>query len=200
MKKIIIFGHGGQAKVVLDCIKLIKDYKVIGFISDKNYSFSFSKQIKYLGSMKDLNTIIKKYNSKNLFGIIGIGDNIKRKKNLDFFLKNLDSSKYRVNFDTKGSCNYAFPLVLKEPKAKNWIKLSYTMNKKKIEFRKGNAGGGNQLRQPYIKNLKIKYQLNNFKHVDHMHFFSCYIGNYPSLKLKKIKQICMILNSISYDF
>ena len=127
-------------------------------------------------------------------------NNIKRRKNLDFFLKNLDSSKYRVNFDTKGSCNYAFPLVLKEPKAKNWIKLSYTMNKNKIEFRKGNAGGGNQLRQPYIKNLKKKYQLNNFKHVDHMHFFSCYIGNYPSLKLKKIKQICMILNSISYDF
>ena len=35
MKKIIIFGFGGQAKVVLDCIKLIKDYKVIGFISNR---------------------------------------------------------------------------------------------------------------------------------------------------------------------
>ena len=39
--------------------KLIKDYKVIGFISDKNYSFSFSKQIKYLGSVKNINKIIK---------------------------------------------------------------------------------------------------------------------------------------------
>ena len=29
---------------------------------------------------KFLNKIIKNYNSENLFGIIGIGDNIKRKK------------------------------------------------------------------------------------------------------------------------
>ena len=84
MKKIIIFGYGGQAKVVLDCIKLIKGYKAIGYISDKNYNSSFSKQIKYLGLIKDLNKIIKNYNSENLFGIIGIGDNIKRKK---IFLK-----------------------------------------------------------------------------------------------------------------
>ena len=80
MKEIIIFGCGGQAKVVLDCIKLIKGYKAIGFIDDKQYSLSFSKQIRYLGLIKDLNKIIKNHNSKNLFGIIGIGDNIERKK------------------------------------------------------------------------------------------------------------------------
>lgn len=80
MKKIIIFGRGGQAKVILDCIKLLKGHKAIGFISDENYSTSFAKQIKYLGTVKDLNKIIKKYNLKSLFGIIGIGDNILRKK------------------------------------------------------------------------------------------------------------------------
>jgi sugar O-acyltransferase (sialic acid O-acetyltransferase NeuD family) len=80
MKKIIIFGKGGHAKIVLDTIKLIKNYKAIGFISDKEYSTSFSKQIKYLGLIKDLNKIIKKQNSKDLFGIIGIGNNIMRKK------------------------------------------------------------------------------------------------------------------------
>ena len=80
MKKIIIFGRGGQAKVVLDCIKLMKNCKAIGFISDKNYNPLFSKQIKYLGPIKDLNKIIKNHNSKNLFGIIAIGDNTKRKK------------------------------------------------------------------------------------------------------------------------
>ena len=46
MKKIIIFGRGGQAKVVLDCIKKMKGCKAIGFISDKNYSYWFSKEIK----------------------------------------------------------------------------------------------------------------------------------------------------------
>ena len=80
MKKIIIFGRGRHAKVVLDCIKLIKNYKAIGFISDKDHSSSFSKQIKYLGPIKDLNKIVKNNNSKNLFGIIGVGDNIMRKK------------------------------------------------------------------------------------------------------------------------
>ena len=87
MKKIIIFGRGGQAKVVLDCIKLMKGCGVIGFISDKNYSYWFSKEIKYLGAIKDLNKVIKNYNTKNLFGIIAIGDNSKRKKiSLNFFL------------------------------------------------------------------------------------------------------------------
>jgi len=64
MKKIIIFGFGGQARVVLDCIKLIKDYRVMGFISNKNYSPSFSKQVKYLGSFENLNKIIKNHDSK----------------------------------------------------------------------------------------------------------------------------------------
>jgi acetyltransferase EpsM len=80
MKKIIIFGFGGQAKMVLDCIKLTKDYKVIGFVSDKNYNPSFSKQIKYLGSFENLSKIIKNNGPKNLFGIIGVGDNMMRKK------------------------------------------------------------------------------------------------------------------------
>jgi acetyltransferase EpsM len=80
MKKIIIFGRGGQARVVLDCIKLMKGCRAIGFISDKNYSHLFSKQIKYLGAIKDLNKVIKNHNAKNLFGVIAIGDNSKRKK------------------------------------------------------------------------------------------------------------------------
>ena len=73
------------------------------------------------------------------------------------------------------------------------------LKKNNIEFRRGNAGGGNQLRQPYLKNFTKKLKLNNFQEVDHIHFFSCYIGNYPSLNLLKVKKICSILNSINYD-
>ena len=51
-----------------------------------------------------------------------------------------------------------------------------------IEFRRGNAGGGNQLRQPYLKNYVKKINLKKFNEVDHVHFFGYYIGNYPSLK------------------
>ena len=70
------------------------------------------------------------------------------------------------------------------------------MEKKGIEFRRGNAGGGNQLRQPYLKKYLKKVNLRNFKEIEHVHFFGYYIGNYPSLKLKKVKKICSILNSI----
>ena len=111
----------------------------------------------------------------------------------------MNQSKYRTDFDLRGNCNYSFPVILKKASFNDWKKLSSTLKNKKIEYRKGNAGGGNQLRQPYLKNFRKKYNLKNFKQVDHIHFFSCYIGNYPSLNTKKIKKICSILNSIKYD-
>ena len=46
MKKIIIFGCGGHAKIVLDCIKLGKNCTPIGFIDNKNYDLTLSKKIK----------------------------------------------------------------------------------------------------------------------------------------------------------
>ena len=69
--------------------------------------------------------------------------------------------------------------------------------KKKIEFRRGNAGGGNQLRQPYLKNYVSKKMIKSFPKVDHIHFFGYYIGNYPSLEKDKILKICKILNSLN---
>ena len=71
------------------------------------------------------------------------------------------------------------------------------LKKNNIEFRRGNAGGGNQLRQPYLKNIiKIK-SFKAFKNVEQVHFFGYYIGNYPSLNNQKILQITKILNNIS---
>mgnify|MGYP004253405707 CR=1 FL=1 len=72
------------------------------------------------------------------------------------------------------------------------------MTKNNIEFRRGNAGGGNQLRQPYLKDIvKIK-NLKSFKNVEQVHFFGYYIGNYPTLSHEKIKKICNILNKIRF--
>ena len=111
----------------------------------------------------------------------------------------IKSSFYRTDFFLKGCSNYAFPLVLKKANFKNRDLLEKIMLKNKIEFRRGNAGGGNQLRQPYLKNFLKKVNLNNFKQVDHIHFFGYYIGNYPSLKKEKILEICKILNNIDYE-
>ena len=70
------------------------------------------------------------------------------------------------------------------------------MKKNNIEFRRGNAGGGNQLRQPYLKKYLKKINLSKYKNVEHIHFFGYYIGNFPSLKKNKIVQICKVLNQV----
>tara|TARA_Y100000590_G_scaffold363795_1_gene421664 strand:- start:16420 stop:17598 length:1179 start_codon:yes stop_codon:yes gene_type:complete len=124
-------------------------------------------------------------------------NNKKRKKNFNFFLKLIDKNKYRTDFDIKGSCNYAFPVILRKANLKSRDNFEKILLKNKIEFRRGNAGGGNQLRQPYLKKFTKNINLNNFKEVDHIHFFGYYIGNYPSLNKDKIKKICKILNGIS---
>jgi len=122
--------------------------------------------------------------------------NKKRQKNFDFFLKLLDKKKFRTNFYTSGSCNYAFPVIIRKRDYKFRDLFENKLKKYGIEFRRGNAGGGNQLRQPYLKSYLKKIKLSNFKEVDHIHFFGYYIGNYPSLNFTKIRKLTEILNSI----
>ena len=125
-------------------------------------------------------------------------NNKKRIKNFKFFLKLLDENKYFKNYDLKGSCNYAFPIILKTKSLKKRDNFEKVLTKYNIEFRRGNAGGGNQLRQPYLrKYLKVK-SFKNFNNVEQVHNFGYYIGNYPSLKNAKIKKICKILNKIKF--
>ena len=69
------------------------------------------------------------------------------------------------------------------------------MSDEKIEFRQGSAGGGNQLRQPYLKKL-LGDTYKNYPEVDHIHFHGFYIGNFPSLEERKIIKLCNILNSV----
>ena len=175
-----------------------------------------------IGDKKIENKIIKKYpklspkfiflypayNFRNneIGAVIGINqlksldkNNKIRNKNFKFFLKNLNSFYYKTNFILSGVSNYAFPLILNKASFKNRDKLEHVLKKNKIEFRRGNAGGGNQLRQPYLKKIIKKNNLKNFKETDHVHFFGYYIGNYPSLRIEKIKKICSILNSINYE-
>ena len=148
------------------------------------------------------------YNVRNneISAVVGINqlkrldkNNKIRNINLKYFLKNLDNAHYQTNFDLEGCSNYAFPLVMNKKSFINREKLENRLKEFKIEFRRGNAGGGNQLRQPYLKNFVNKNMIKKFKHVDHIHFFGYYIGNYPSLKKEKIYKICQILNSINYD-
>mgnify|MGYP001308869835 FL=1 len=119
-----------------------------------------------------------------------------RAKNFNLFIKNLDDSKYFTDFNFKDNSNYAFPIILKTKNLKKRDYFEKRLKMANIEFRRGNAGGGNQLRQPYLKKFIKKINFANFKNVDRLHFFGYYIGNYPTLEKKKIIMICKFLNKI----
>ena len=123
-------------------------------------------------------------------------NNKSRRENLDLFLKNLDPAKYRTDFDTAGSCNYAFTLVLKNPDAVLCENVMQTLRQREVEFRRGTSGGGNQLRQPYLKKIVGEREYENYPQVDHVHFYGLYIGNYPDLDDSKILDLCSTLNDL----
>lgn len=123
-------------------------------------------------------------------------NNIKRRKNFELFIKNLDPQKYRTDFDLEGSCNYAFNLVLKKADLEFRDVVETALQKSGVEFRRGSSGGGNQLRQPYLKSNMPEKEFEKYPEVEHIHFFGYYIGNYPTLEKQKILDLCNLLNSL----
>ncbi len=119
-----------------------------------------------------------------------------RSLNLERFLNQIDSRRYRTNFKLDGSSNYAFNLILKEPDDTLAEKLETRMRENGIEFRRGSAGGGNQLRQPYLQSFIPKNYHQQFPEVEHVHFYGYYIGNFPDLRPEEIDEICEIINSV----
>ena len=118
----------------------------------------------------------------------------KRTQNFRIFLDALDSTKFHTELLFQGSSNYAFPIILREPSIDKRDLIESALKVAKIEFRRGLSGGGNQLRQPYIKKLFPLLDAKRFPIVDHVHFFSWYVGNYPSLEKSRIEALCSILN------
>ena len=119
----------------------------------------------------------------------------KRNFNFRYLISKLNKNKYFINFDQKGISNYAFPILLNTKSIKIRDKFEKYLLSNGVEFRRGNAGGGNQLRQPYLKKYKNLLNKNKFKNVEKVHFFGYYIGNYPSLKFIKLKKLIKILNN-----
>ena len=126
-------------------------------------------------------------------------NNETRRANFKLFLQNLDSDKYFTDFALEGSCNYAFTLVLKQADDQLCVQVMKTLDLLNVEFRRGTAGGGNQLRQPYLKQLNGNNSLQDFPSVEHVHFYGFYIGNYPSLDTKKIFTLCNHLNQLEVN-
>jgi len=119
-----------------------------------------------------------------------------RRENLRFFFAGLDGAKYQTDFAIEGSCNYAFTLVLQQPDVALRDRVEAALRAAKIEFRRGLSGGGNQLRQPYLRRVLGDEECEKYPNVNHVHFFGWYIGNYPDLPKEKIQKLCDLLNGL----
>jgi CDP-6-deoxy-D-xylo-4-hexulose-3-dehydrase len=119
-------------------------------------------------------------------------NNDRRTRNLKAFLSMLHPSRYRTRYRTEGSCNYALPLILNAPDDDLFKRVLSTLREQGIECRRGTAGGGNQLRQPYaIHRWGELYK--EFPEAEYIHRYGLYVGNYPTLELEKIERLCEAL-------
>jgi CDP-6-deoxy-D-xylo-4-hexulose-3-dehydrase len=140
----------------------------------------------------EMNAVIGRSQLKRL------DDGIRRRnENLRLFLDNLDPDTYQTDFATEGSSNYAFTLILRRPDQPFMTRVMSELRTVGVEFRRGTAGGGNQMRQPYLTRLLGPDAHKAFPRADHVHFFGVYIGNYPTLERDKILRLCELLNGLA---
>ena len=141
------------------------------------------------------------FRSTEINAVIGLNqlprlddNNKKRVANFNHFISNLNAEKYVTELRTAGQCNYAFIVIMRDDSFDMRDKIEATLKEKGIEFRRGLSGGGNQMRQPFM--TQFNYNLDNYPNIEHIHNFSWYIGNYPSLPQEKINYLLEVLNNI----
>ena len=120
----------------------------------------------------------------------------KRTENLHRFLGRIDARRYQTDFKLEGSSNYAFNLIMKDADDDYALRLMASMRETGIEFRRGSAGGGNQVRQPYLRGIVPADHHLAFPNTEHVHFYGFYIGNFPDIRNDEIDAICAIVNAV----
>lgn len=118
-----------------------------------------------------------------------------RSRNLRTFLDALDAERYRTNYRIEGSSNYALPLILQKKDPLLLGRVLGLLQAEGVEYRRGTAGGGNQLRQPYLRKIYGERH-KEFPQAEHIHDFGLYIGNYPGLQDERIIGLCEKLNAL----
>ncbi len=192
-----------NSKEIYEIVKILRSHGMLREANNKKFERKLISKYKYLSPKFIFMYPSLNFRNNEIGAVIGINqlkslnkNNLLRTRNFKLFLELLDPNKFFKEFNIVGSSNYAFPVILKTKDFKKRDLFEKELLKNGIEFRRGNAGGGNQLRQPYIKNIVKNINLKNFKKVNHVHFFGYYIGNYPSLNKNKITLICKILNNV----
>lgn len=126
-------------------------------------------------------------------------NNQKRRKNFELFLARLDPTLYVTEFAVEGSCSYALLVILREANPARRDSLEKMLTRRGVEYRRGLSGGGNQLRQPYLDDVRKRSPANEvarYPVVEHVHFYGYYLGNYPDLSSEKIVLLAEALNQV----
>jgi CDP-6-deoxy-D-xylo-4-hexulose-3-dehydrase len=118
-----------------------------------------------------------------------------RKDNFTHYLKSIENTGLYDRFKNEGSCNYAFPVILKYESKDHLASIKSAMDRSGIEYRQGSVGGGNQLRQPYLRGTKWASNPDAFENTDYVHTYGFYIGNHPDLSVDQIDEICHVLRT-----
>ena len=189
---------------IYDYVRMMRSH---GMVRESHFEDTKST---YKQSYPDLNPdfifAFAAYNMRptELNGILGISqlkrldsNVLKRTKNFEIFLNNLDSQIFYIEMEFEGSSNYAFPIILQKSHSHLSPNVEEILSSNGIEFRRGLSGGGNQIRQPYLKNAGFDLDLSDFPEVDHLHFNAWYVGNYPDLESEQIEDLCNLLNRLS---
>lgn len=180
-------GHGMLREATNDGLKK----NILSKYQDLNPDFVFVHP-GYNMRSTELNAVMGRTQLKRLDA-----NNKRRSENFRVFLENLDGKRYFVDYREEGSVNYAFTLLLNQNDDVLRDRLEKKLREEKIEFRRGMSGGGNQLRQPYLKEFyKIDVDPTRFPNTDRVHFYGYYLGNYPTLEKEKIQGLCKILNGV----
>ena len=166
--------------------------EIIKKYPDLNPKFIFTRPAFNVRN-NEIGAIIGKCQLKRLNSIIS-----KRAENFVRFLSLAPDWIFK-DFFLDGQSNYAFNIILKEPNKVLFKKLCDVFDENRIEYRVGSAGGGNQLRQPYVRKITSYTDdeiIQKVPNAEHVHFFGMYIGNFPDLMDSEIVWLTKILADV----
>jgi CDP-6-deoxy-D-xylo-4-hexulose-3-dehydrase len=196
-----------NSKKIYEICRMLRSHGLVRELKDQKIQNYYKKKYKDLNDQFIFGICGYNVRSTEINAVLGIhqikrlNKNIKlRNNNFIYFLKSIDKEKYYTKFELMGQSNYAFIVIF----TKNYQNLKFrnkfekALDQFNIEYRRGTSGGGNQMRQPYVRNqLKLKEKdFKKFPIVEQVHNYGYYIGNFPELKKNKISKICNILNKI----
>lgn len=185
-----------------EVVRMLRSHGLVREVSDATH------REKLTAAHDDLNPeFIFQYAAHNmrpieLQGILGLSQlerldehNKIRRENFERFVSGLDGDRFIKDLALEGQCNYALIAILRNPDVATRDRVEATLRKHEIEFRRGLSGGGNQLRQPYLRGVLPDPSLDRFPNVEHVHHYGWYVGNYPELPPERIMALCELLNT-----